>query len=441
MANFKYFRANNSQGSKDLFINRSLYRAFAYSPDDLQIFNRRDPAETYPLRDFRVFENFYYGRVDAFLYPVQPQKSRLVNLSSDPEDPKSQFALDFVAHAFLEMKKEIQDAALKNTLPQDNEYIAAMDPVKSFVDINVAYNSFMQNVQELFFKFIREKSENQLARKITSIETFIPVFTGFLKEMATERTLLKGAYLLSSTGGTCNNSGLVVEIASLDKSDDEGKFNFINSQCFCYYVQVASKYGFYVDYNAPWRLIADVTSPPMLKFRKGFGSGTSLPSLFTAYYTPTYITEMEIIQNLYFRTYETLLTRRPWFQIDAWSGQCRYSKQIYRVPIGYEEFLLKYKTGFWLEKYVKIKNWEKRGLLAKPQLERIIQNSQNLEKKVDKLTAIRYINRKFRESVAAAAGSFNAAVYSSQYKNQKNLPFTSFKKFLNELYDFKTGNF
>jgi hypothetical protein len=144
---------------------------------------------------------------------------------------------------------------------------------------------------------------------------------------------------------------------------------------------------------------------------------------------------------LYFRTYRKLTGARPWFKDETWKGSCRYSEKKYRAKLGLAKFNENYPDSFWLEKYVTIKNWEKRDLFPSHELDRIIQNSQDLEKKFDNITAMGYINRKFKDSVATAAGSFNERVYAVKYEDQQNLPFTSFKKFLDEMYRAKSGNF
>tara|TARA_Y100000310_G_scaffold330428_1_gene402028 strand:+ start:1104 stop:2450 length:1347 start_codon:yes stop_codon:yes gene_type:complete len=448
MADSNYFIGSNRLSAWDIFGARSLYQSYAYTPFD-EPFNRLDPAETYPIRNFQVFENFYYGRVDPFLVAIEPNKDRMVSLSV------GQSVLDFVADAFKAMKKDIKAAYTAGTLSTNNQEIASMTPTTTFVDVNTAYNIYLESIQAQFYWLLRDDMQQQPGKKIVSFETFEPLFTDFIKDFAQARTLTKSSFLLSSFWGSINNSALVVEIAGFDKSDDQKKLEFINSASFPFYVQLASKHGFYVDYNVPWRLVADISSPPMLEFRAARGDSGDLIDFFSQYYSYVYYDEMKIIKNLYFKTYSDLVIARPWFTTDVWSDGRRYSRKVYRVPISYSEFQRKYNpllgddpqdpekrdNGYWLEKYLTIKNWEKGNLFTDPILKRLIRNSKNLDKRVDKLTALRYINSKFRESVATAEGSFNEYIYKKMYKQQEILPVEDFKEFLNELYRSKTGNF
>tara|TARA_R110002051_G_scaffold287338_1_gene350029 strand:+ start:28 stop:1341 length:1314 start_codon:yes stop_codon:yes gene_type:complete len=437
MANSDNFKGKNDQGALSLFVNRSAYRLFAYSPDDgfVRPFAATNPKLTYPIRNFRVYENFYYGRVDPFLTPVTPNKNKLTSLDTGI------VVFDFVRDAFLAMKQEINFTKTRGRLPEDNPHIANMEPMKAFTDINVPYNTYLNSVQQKFYWYIRDNSELQLGKEITSFETFAPIFTKFLEQYATQRTISQGAFLLTSFYGSVNNSGLVVEIADFDKSDDSTKYEFINNKCFPYYVKLASKYGFYIDYNAPWRLIADITSPPMLKFREFRGAGGNLSVFFKNYYTPTYYKETRVIKNLYFKVYNDLVEARPSFKTDAWNNSCRYSKVVRRAPKTHRIFSSEYDNGYWLKKYIKIKNWESGKVIQRQQLHRIIKNSQDLEKRVDNITALRYINNKFRKMVATAKGSFNDALYVAQYKDLEELPFDNLQSLIDEIYCFKIGNF
>tara|TARA_R110000824_G_scaffold18448_2_gene73076 strand:+ start:34 stop:573 length:540 start_codon:yes stop_codon:yes gene_type:complete len=179
----------------------------------------------------------------------------------------------------------------------------------------------------------------------------------------------------------------------------------------------------------------------MLKFREFRGAGGNLSVFFKNYYTPTYYKETRVIKNLYFKVYNDLVEARPSFKTDAWNNSCRYSKVVRRAPKTHRIFSSEYDNGYWLKKYIKIKNWESGKVIQRQQLHRIIKNSQDLEKRVDNITALRYINNKFRKMVATAKGSFNDALYVAQYKDLEELPFDNLQSLIDEIYCFKIGNF
>ena len=81
-----------------------------------------------------------------------------------------------------------------------------------------------------------------------------------------------------------NISGLAIEIADLNASNDDEKINaFINSKNWDFYLNTCRSYGFMVDQNVPWRLIADIGSQPMLEYARNYNS-TSTDQILVKYY-------------------------------------------------------------------------------------------------------------------------------------------------------------
>jgi len=87
-----------------------------------------------------------------------------------------------------------------------------------------------------------------------------------------------------------NCSGLVVEIANLDFSNDYEKVvKFYNSNNWEFYVQACASYGFMIDRNAPWRLIADIGSDPirspMMDYAEEYGFNSTNDIIENSYKT------------------------------------------------------------------------------------------------------------------------------------------------------------
>ena len=67
-------------------------------------------------------------------------------------------------------------------------------------------------------------------------------------------------------------SGLAVEIAAIDASNDDEKINlFTKSKNWEFYLNACRSYGFMVDQMAPWRLVADIGSSEMIKYARRYG--------------------------------------------------------------------------------------------------------------------------------------------------------------------------
>jgi hypothetical protein len=69
-----------------------------------------------------------------------------------------------------------------------------------------------------------------------------------------------------------NVSGLVIEIADIKPSEDQAKIEqFVGSINWDYYLNACLTYGFMVDRMYPWRLVADIASPPMMHKAAQYG--------------------------------------------------------------------------------------------------------------------------------------------------------------------------
>jgi hypothetical protein len=64
-------------------------------------------------------------------------------------------------------------------------------------------------------------------------------------------------------------SGLIIEIAEDDYDDDFNKgYKFLDEN-FQLVANIAAQYGFLIDKNIPWRLVADISSPAMQEYMTG----------------------------------------------------------------------------------------------------------------------------------------------------------------------------
>ena len=115
--------------------------------------------------------------------------------------------------------------------------------------------------------FLRSVGLNHnLSLKITSLKTFVPIFLDFLLDQGNSFPLTFSSFVMGAPSYTLE-SGLSFEVATFAHDSDEEKIKeFITHPYFEFYKNAALKYGFYIDMNAPWRLVANLSSPAMQKF-------------------------------------------------------------------------------------------------------------------------------------------------------------------------------
>ena len=98
-------------------------------------------------------------------------------------------------------------------------------------------------------------------------------------ENAIDRQPFTYTGFIKSRNCTVMNTGLAIEIADLEYTNDVEKIaNFRQSMNWEYFVNTCDTYGFMVDYNVPWRIVADIGSDAMLEAarQRGFSNVESI---------------------------------------------------------------------------------------------------------------------------------------------------------------------
>ena len=160
---------------------------------------------------------------------------------------------DFRKNYLLLNKEDATDTVFKYLTPRK----AYSNPVKE-------HKEFVKTLHQLFVnEYIPLKKRYE---KIITFRDFLKLFKTFMSEMATDLPLTLTNYILSGYLSPLS-SGIMIEIADAPYNEDEVKcIDFFQNVCFPCYTATAQKFGFKVDKNVPWRLIADLKSPCMQKY-------------------------------------------------------------------------------------------------------------------------------------------------------------------------------
>ena len=140
------------------------------------------------------------------------------------------------------------------------DIVSGLIPKRSYIDFNVNFRSYQQLVEEVLVDIIVRKYYNE--------EQFSNTYPDFLtlykKAMFDEEMenykLTKTGYVLSSFS-TCFESGLYIDISPGQSPEiDSVKASLLLEENFQCYAQTATRHGFYVDLNCPWRLVLNLNS-------------------------------------------------------------------------------------------------------------------------------------------------------------------------------------
>jgi hypothetical protein len=243
------------------------------------------------------YDKAMYGKVDINQNSIYISEAFLTSLN---KGDASIMAPVFVAHAWRDFQKEWARFFAMN-LKATNQRGQGTGPmvadvgkyrpnqgvlqVKScWTSIHPQYQANMERIFEGFQQWTNSEGRQQ---KILNFKDFMQYMLRFIDIAAPMVQFTRSGYIMS---GECNRaiSGWQIDLYSEDPNNDVTKKEmYLNDPNFEVFVAMAQKFGFMVDFNCPWRLVADVMSTPMRRYIRDWavegkdhqGKGTNIPEL------------------------------------------------------------------------------------------------------------------------------------------------------------------
>jgi len=286
--------ANNEARARELFFQRQEYI-------------RQFPAG---MRDYRKIDFWYnemlFGRVNKQGDIVYPSEAFLKQLDSESG---TYFVLDFVADAYESFRRDMLFQETQNHFINidGTPFMDRFEPTKSWISINANYDNYVRDYYDSFLMpFMSDPSR---IGDIENFDDFITAFTRLVNRISMAVPLTKTEYITSKYSSPLV-SGLVIEFAEKEHGDDIGKITeFVNNVNFELYREIASRNGFAVDMNAPWRLIADVGSEVMAKLLKKYD--VSLDTMFGKYYYKSSLFDIPTLKAHLMNFYNSFVRQFP----------------------------------------------------------------------------------------------------------------------------------
>jgi len=381
--------ANNYQSARNLFTNRRSYQLEFASrvPEYIDFNNKR----------------YFYGRVNDNFDPILVRGEKLKPIS---QEGPSAMALDFVVDAFEDMRRYFQKAlALTRGTTYDGTIIDGMIVQRGWVSANNLYTQHMVNTQRVFITaYLQDTYQSQY---VLNADDYVNTFFRFYERLGTPYPLTKSNFTLSGYVSP-NSSGLCLEIDSAEHSSDQYKVaKYYKSPAFDEYKKIARRFGFLIDKNAPWRLVANLASPIMINYMKRYGV-SNRTQLFEQYYEKVEKYDIESLRRYFIQGYNDFVEDYPTADvvkhIQCTSGpkiinQRIARRRLYYVPDLADDHPLHsnqkvVKDSFWLPKYYILRHAES-GFAEIPRMIKAgITRAITIQKTLDIMAAVEYITNK-----------------------------------------------
>ena len=280
--------ASNSMRPKYTYHYRTVY--------DQEVF--RDEYKPHVVDLW--YEKPYYGRIDHRSDFVQLYENRL----SFFNEPVDQRAIDFVVDAFNDMRGYYSNGILSGKLTK-NSVFANLKVYRGYEDSNVAYLRYIKRVYTKYFGSVVNTMAN------VEIRTFDSFLRNFIQNFEiSNRQPINLISFLATPRCSVNSSGLAIDLLEANKSNDVVKDLNIHDPNYKFLVVTARKFGFYIDKNAPTRIIANPRSTRMQKYMDKYNL-SDYKDFFEKYTSKTYKRDYDNFKSIMKQFYRSHLNVNP----------------------------------------------------------------------------------------------------------------------------------
>ncbi|MDP3986994.1 MAG: hypothetical protein Q8P81_02095 [Nanoarchaeota archaeon] len=367
------FLANNNMNALDMFKYRSLYRDnVLIGPSDKKI----DMWYDVPT----------YGKVDFANYSVYLSESNLKQLEGDKD---TLLALDFVVDAFDDLQKYFQKAVTTKRIKLSGP-ISEMKPKKAWVSLTNLYHVHIDVLYKMFVMVYLKDTGRE--SKMESFEDFLLEFMKFSEQIKGTFPITKNSFI-KSRFATPLVSGLIIEFDDKDRGEDFLKQkNILEDENYIFFKNAAKRFGFFIDQNVPFRLVADVMSATMKGYMSAYGIDNT--KLFSSYFYKALDSDIETIQTYLIHMWNSYVGSSPFAKEikESCSGQKLLTKIVKRDTFDIN-FPGKLDSDFWIEYYFKIRSIESNKKWDDSEIAQRVKNALDIKKSLDFESAMRYVER------------------------------------------------
>ncbi len=366
------------------------------------------------LIDFWNTKNLY-GKTNKQGFPIYAAESYLKPFTSAPETDEI-FGLGFVVDAFEGM---VEDANMQarsglGTIDIQNGIIFPLEVRRGWESAIVGYKEYMEATFVPFGNSYIWGSKERLK----DISSMVQIFAEFVRDISGQVPLTFSSWVKSSIC-PANTNGIIVDLSDAPAQDDLSKWTlFLNDVNFETYRNLSEAHGFFIDKNIPWRLIANLNHPNMLKHQKNsgfFGDKDNLDSLFAQAYNLPHRQDIEFLKSYLATFYKAI--QEKWgsvslkktivcknkpgrtitktVSVDLEGSDAFYEDGSFNQE---SKYLKNLGDMFWLKLYYYMRSLEEGNMITFKQLDKQIVRFYDYYKLRDYMSTVDEINRSLLES-------------------------------------------
>lgn len=379
------------------------YNVGAEKSNKIVLYNKKSYQDyILPYKTYINFVNFkeqnkvYYGFRDKHNLEILPKPDKMLF-----DDELDIVALDFVVYAYKEVVEKYYSLLRDGQISSKSNINKSLSkPKVSQVGLN--FEPVLEDNRKRFNdRVITDQQLNLETQNILNYcDTYILNIPKLKKPIQTHLKFL-------NSNQRKNINGLTIDLVSKQFNNDQQKVDFISDLNFPVLRKLAEQYGFYVNEDAPWQIIANLAHPNIkelvgLIYKDTKKEDITPDFIIQEYYDILLFVDYEEQKKFLYDSYKELYDLRSDFSEAYYCAKKQQTNLVEvrrKEPPTLEDFLNTDELVF-LNLYMKILNSENGFKYNVIELNKISANLSKLYKKdLDKQKALLYIYGKFQTLV------------------------------------------
>lgn len=330
----------------------------------------------------------FYGLKDKYNNIIYPKQSALIEYYNN--NGNNHKNINFVVDAFKDFK-QYQDDLQKTNKTNNNSIFTKLNVRRSTESVPDLY---LKELGRLYEIFTNTFLTDTVKKEIVDIFSFIKYFLKFVNIISTTTSLNRSTFIVSKFAPpTINGLTISFEDIEYDANYERKANTYIANPQFDHFIITASKFGFFVDRNYPYSIVADIESPIMKSYARKRG----------------YSSTQNIFDNCYFKAYKADLDSLKNVVLGFWNSYAFYNRsqiinnnssktqKIYYNQLTLESFEKLFNVNWQLRLYLYSRILESKVKINQNKFENLYNECIKINKFIDTDNSLLFINQKLLE--------------------------------------------
>ena len=330
----------------------------------------------------------FYGLKDNNDISVYPRQDALKKYTNDAG--VIQYNLIFVVDAFQDLRAYHKELLQTSKFDKRSNLFISLDSKNSTRELDDMYLPYMQKMYDVFKTSLSAKDISN----IKNIDNFMALVLKYLRLSLNYIPINRSTFIGSRLCPQELNGITIYLDSNTDWSNIENKIkSYINDPNFNIFIDSAKRFGFMVDRNIPWRIIADLESPVMQDYYKKY-SIRDTNDIFNSLYFKAHESDIEVLKNVLLSFWNTFASENSLNIKDELVGRCDklFSQVTTNSQIDFQTFTGHFKGEWFIRFYLYTKILENRINISQNKFESLYNQAVKLNKYIGENACTNYIN-------------------------------------------------